>query len=109
LLQLGAAVEISPQLIDSAGSYDSNYRGACRARTKKEFIAKSAWPPRRRTNQKGWLEILHRAQIGDTDEAAALIQEANELTAILVASKKTARRNLEIEEKRKRSRRRRNR
>lgn len=35
-----ATFSIRPQLLDSAGSTDSNYRGACRGRSRDEFIAK---------------------------------------------------------------------
>src|SRR5262245_44330189 len=85
-----AARRITPQLIDSAGSTDSNYQGACRGRSKKEFIAKIGVAAEEADESKGWLEALLEAGIGNRDEAIALIQEADELTAILVASGKTA-------------------
>ena len=34
------AQRIAPQLIDAAGSASSNYNGACRARSRREFAAK---------------------------------------------------------------------
>jgi len=37
---------------------------------------------------------LVRAQIGNPEQTKALIQEADELTAIFVASQKTAKRNM---------------
>ena len=88
-----AARSISRQLLDSAGSVDSNYRGACRGRSTKEFIAKLGLAAEEADESKGWLDTLFRAAIGDADEARALSQEADELTAIFVASQKTARRN----------------
>src|SRR6185503_6360951 len=35
-----AVASIRDQLLDSSGSTDSNYRAACRARTRREFISK---------------------------------------------------------------------
>ncbi len=90
-----AARRISLQLLDSAGSTDSNYRGACRGRSPKEFIAKIEVAAEEADESKGWLTALVGANLGDKKEAGALIKEADELTAIFVASAKTARQNLE--------------
>jgi four helix bundle protein len=90
-----AVSRIVPQLLDSAGSTDSNYRGACRGRSRREFIAKIGVAAEEADESKGWLLALVAAKIGDPIEAAALIKEADELTAIFVASEKTARRNRE--------------
>jgi four helix bundle protein len=85
---------IAQQLTDSAGSTDSNYRGACRGRTKKEFIAKIGVAAEEADESRGWLLKLRDTGYGDRSEIDALIQEAEELIAIFVASEKTARRNL---------------
>ena len=90
---------IMRQLTDSAGSTDSNYRGACRGRTKKEFIAKLGVAAEEADESKGWLIKLLDAGYGDRVETEALIQEAHELTAIFVASEKTARRNVRRRDK----------
>jgi four helix bundle protein len=88
-----AVRRIAPQLIDSAGSTDSNYRGACRGRSRKEFIAKLGVAAEEADESKGWLEALHAAHLGDAVEIEALISEADELIAIFVASEKTAKKN----------------
>ena len=88
-----AASRIIPQLLDSAGSTDSNYRGACRGRSRREFIAKIGVAAEEADESKGWLLALTAAGIGDQAETAALIKEADELIAIFVASEKTAKRN----------------
>jgi four helix bundle protein len=88
------AQRIAPQLLDSAGSTDSNYRAACRGRSKREFIAKLGVAIEEADESIGWLEALVAARLGDSAEATALIREADELTAIFVASEKTAKRNL---------------
>jgi four helix bundle protein len=85
-----AARRIVPQLIDSAGSASSNYNGACRARSKKEFAAKIGICVEEASEALEWLQSLEQANIGPRDVRDALIDEANQLTAIFVASHKTA-------------------
>ena len=88
-----ASRSISQQLIDSAGATDSNYRGACRARSTKEFIARIGVAAEEADESEGWLQALLGANIGDRKELQALIIEADELVRILTASAKTARQN----------------
>jgi four helix bundle protein len=88
-----ASRRIVPQLIDSAGSTDSNYRAACRGRSRKEFIAKIGVAAEEADESKGWLEALLAAEIGNALETMALIKESDELIAIFVASQKTAKKN----------------
>jgi four helix bundle protein len=83
------AQRIVPQLIDAAGSASSNYNGACRARSKKEFAAKIGVSLEEASEALEWLESLKQANIGFPDTREALIDEANQLTAILAASHKT--------------------
>jgi four helix bundle protein len=88
-----AKQSIAPQLIDSAGAVGSNYREACRARSTREFIAKVGIACQEADESKGWLETLPEAGLCSRDAAGPLIDEANQLLAILTASQKTARRN----------------
>jgi four helix bundle protein len=81
---------IRPQLLDAAGSTDSNYRAACRGRTHAEFTAKVGVAAEEADEARGWLMALLDAGYGSCQEAGALIQEAEELTKILTASQKTA-------------------
>ena len=98
---------IVPQLLDSAGSTHSNYRSACRARSKREFIAKLGVAIEECDEAQGWLESLANAGIGDPEAVKPLIKEADELVAMMTASAKTAKANLEKEEaKRRRTKRR---
>jgi four helix bundle protein len=90
-----AAKRIAVQLLDSAGSTDSNYRSACRGRSKREFIAKLGVAIEEASESQGWLAALKASNLGDPAEASALIKEADELPAIFVASEKTAKRNSE--------------
>ena len=88
---------VTAQLTDSAGSTDSNYRAACRARSTSEFISKVAVAAEEADESKGWLLALQARSYGNADETKALIQEANELTAIFTASHKTARKRQQAE------------
>ena len=81
---------IVPQLIDAAGGTSSNYNGACRARSKREFAAKIGVCVEEVSEALEWLLSLREANIGESQEREALIQEADELTAIFTASHKTA-------------------
>jgi four helix bundle protein len=85
-----AVRRIVPQLLDAAGGAASNYRSACRSRSTKEFIAKIGVAAEEADESKGWLEVLVDANLADSLEATPLIREADELTAIFVASRKTA-------------------
>jgi four helix bundle protein len=81
---------ICAQLIDSAGSAESNYRACCKGRSRKEFISKIGIAAEEADESLGWLRALRDAGLGDENELRELVREANELTAIFVASGKTA-------------------
>jgi four helix bundle protein len=90
LPQTVASQRITVQLLDAAGSTDSNYRGACRARSKAEFIAKLGTAIEEADESKGWLQLLVESKQTRAETAAPLIQEADELVSIFVRSRKTA-------------------
>jgi four helix bundle protein len=98
-----AAASIRQQLLDSSGSTDSNYRAACRARTRKEFISKLGVVVEESDESLGWLRLLIDSSICATDSAKALAQEADELVAIFVQSEKTAKQNYDAEQQRRRA------
>jgi len=81
---------ISGQLIGSATSVGSNYRAACRARSHKEFAAKIGTVIEEADESNFWLDLL--ITLGHCAATAEpLLKEADELTAIFVASSNTAR------------------
>ena len=84
------ARQIADQLSDSATATASNYRAACRARSKKEFISKLAVAVEEADESVGWLDIILRADLTSADEPKALMREAREVLAILAASRRTA-------------------
>lgn len=85
---------IGGQLLRSATSVAANYRAACRARSQAEFIAKLGIIEEEADESEGWMDLLADANLIPRSKVAALISEASELTAITVASIKTARNNL---------------
>jgi four helix bundle protein len=101
--------DILEQLLDSAGATDSNYRAACRSRSPREFLAKIGVAAEEADESKGWLELLVASKQATTETAGALIQEADELTAIFVKSRKTAETNLERRDRLSKGRKRRDR
>jgi four helix bundle protein len=94
-----ATHKIVSQLLDSAGSTDSNYRASCRARSPDEFIAKIGVAAEETDESKGGLQLLVESGRIRIDAARELIKESDELTAIFAASRKTAQRNKEARER----------
>jgi four helix bundle protein len=86
-----AAETIGRQLIRSGTSVAANYRAACRARSKAEFIAKMGIVEEETDESAFWIELLVDAEIMERTKVADLLNEANELTAIWVSSINTAR------------------
>lgn len=85
---------IGNQLLRSALSVGANYRAACRGRSKADFISKLGITIEEADESQHWLEMLAEAGIVKPDKLKLLMQESDELVAILTASAKTARDNL---------------
>lgn len=83
---------IGGQLFRSGTSVGANYRAACRGRSKADFVAKLGIVLEETDESLYWMEILAEAQIVKADLLTPLMNEANELVAIFVASINTARR-----------------
>ena len=81
---------IGNQLIRSGSSVGANYRAACRGRSKAEFIAKLGIVVEEADETCYWLELIIEGFLLAANLVDPLLQEANELTAIMVASRKTA-------------------
>jgi four helix bundle protein len=79
------------QVLRSATSMAANYRAACRARSKAEFVAKIGVVVEEADETVFWLELLVESDVLSAEKAKALIEEANELLAIVSASQRTAR------------------
>ncbi|HVM71232.1 MAG TPA: four helix bundle protein [Anaerolineales bacterium] len=85
---------IGNQLLRSALSVGANYRAACRGRSKADFISKVGITIEEADESQHWLEMLADAGLVPLEKLKPLIKEAGELVAILTASAKTARANL---------------
>ena len=86
-----SASVIGHQLLRSDTSVGANYRAACRARSKAEFVAKLGVVEEEADESGYWLELLVDGGLLSHAQLAELMQEADELVAITVASIKTAR------------------
>lgn len=83
---------IGGQLIRSGTSVSANYRAACRGRSKAEFIAKLGTVGEEEADEScHWLEVIIETELLPEKKVVELLREANEITAIMAASKKTAR------------------
>lgn len=81
---------IAKQIIRSGTSVAANYRATCRARSKAEFIAKIGTVEEEADETALWLELLGESGSVKASKLSALLQEANDLTAIMASSRKTA-------------------
>jgi len=86
-----AADVISRQLVRSVTSVAANYRAACRARSRREFVAKMGIVEEEADETTFWLELLDDCALAPTALIAPLTRESGELLAITVASIRTAR------------------
>jgi len=82
---------IGAQLLRSGTSVGANYRAACRSRSRAEFIARLGVVVEEADESVFWLEILGDTQIVSQARLRDLLREANELTAIFSATRRTAR------------------
>src|SRR5215471_866688 len=80
------------QLLRCGTSVAANYRAACRARSKAEFVARIGIVAEEADEAVLWLELLIESGILKTEMTEKLLNEAKELAAILTASQHTARR-----------------
>ncbi len=78
------------QLLRSGTAIFSNYRAACRARSVKDFISKLGIVAEEADETLGWLELLDESEIVGHTMLVDLLKEANELTAIMTASRNSA-------------------
>ena len=82
---------IGRQLLRSSTSVAANYRSACRARSRREFIAKMGIVLEEADESLFWLEVVEERDMGRSEGVRLLRAEADELVAIVVSSIQTAR------------------
>jgi four helix bundle protein len=85
---------VARQLAKSATSVAANYRAACTARSRQEFVAKLCIVVEEADESEYWLDVVRLAQFLHQTAVAPLRNEAGELRAIFAKSLGTARANL---------------
>jgi four helix bundle protein len=81
---------IANQIIRSATSVGANYRATCRARSRAEFVSKIGLVEEEADETAFWLELIVGGGLRLQKQIAPLLGEANELVAIMAASRKSA-------------------
>jgi len=82
---------ISRQLIRAGTGTAANYRASCRGKSRRDFIAKLTTAEEEADESALWLEVLVECGLARQVAAARLMDEADQLTRIFVASINTAR------------------
>jgi four helix bundle protein len=81
---------IANQLVRSSTSVAANYRALCRSKSRADFINKTSIVEEEADESGFWLELIVDAGLMSATRVKPLLDEAGEITAIMVASRKTA-------------------
>lgn len=84
---------IGRQLLRAGTSVGANYRAVRRAKSTADFINKLTIVEEEADESAYWMELLADAGVVPTRRLEGLLKEADELTAIVVAAARTARKN----------------
>jgi four helix bundle protein len=84
---------IAGQLIRCSTSVASNYRASCLAQSRASFVAKLSIVLEETDESAFWLEFIIDEALLKEKLVEPLLKESEELTAIFVSSRKTARKN----------------
>ena len=79
-------------MIRCGSSVGANYRAACRAKSKPDFVSKMGTVEEEADETIYWMELLIDTGIVKRKRIADLMSEADQILAIVVASIKTAKR-----------------
>jgi four helix bundle protein len=82
---------VGSQLVRAGTSVASNYRAACRGRSRAEFVAKLGVVVEEADESAFWLDLIIEGALLPAKLVHPLLDEANELTRIMVSSRVTAR------------------
>jgi four helix bundle protein len=94
LFKAEVARVIGNQLLRSGTAVGANYRAAARARSRADFIAKMGIVEEECDETLYWIDMLIELELVSGTSCKELRAEANEILAIVVASIRTARRNI---------------
>ena len=92
LPRTNSANVVGKQVLRSATSVGANYRAARRARSTAEFCSKMGIVEEEADESVYWLELLVESGLVAEHRLKNLLQEANEIVAMTVASIRTAKR-----------------
>jgi four helix bundle protein len=92
-----SARTIASQIARSGSSVAANYRAACRAKSRADFVSKLGTVEEEAGETLFWLEMIAAAKLLPPARLAALQKEADELIAITVSSINAARKNQQSE------------
>ena len=95
---------IGNQLARSGTSVPANYRAACRARSKAEFISRLGVVEEEADESALWLELIIEGELMKKTLVEPLWVEADEIVVIMTSSRKSAAKSLLSETARRRSR-----
>ncbi len=79
------------QVVRSATSVAANYRAVCKARSRKDFINKIGISEEEADERELWLELIIESNLVMAGRVQDLLKEVSQITAILAASRITAR------------------
>jgi four helix bundle protein len=81
---------IRNQMLRCGSSVGANYRAACRAKSKADFVSKMGTVEEEADETMYWMELLIDAEIVNGDRVADLLDEADQILSIVISSIKTA-------------------
>jgi four helix bundle protein len=81
---------VAMQLVRSGSSIGANYRAACRGRSKAEFRSKLGTVVEEADESCYWLELIIEGKLMEKSKVEPLLNEANEICAIMVAARKSS-------------------
>ena len=82
---------VGRQLLRCGTSVGANYRASCRAKSPADFIAKMGIVEEEADETIYWIEMLIESGLINKERVAGLLDEADQIVAIVVSSIKTAR------------------
>jgi four helix bundle protein len=85
-----AGLTIGNQLVRSGTGVGANYRACCLGRSRAEFIAKIGIVEEEADESAFWMELIIEGNLLPAPKVEPLLTEANELVAIMAASRISA-------------------
>jgi four helix bundle protein len=82
---------VGKQLVRSGTSVGANYRAACRAKSNADFMAKMGTVEEEADESAFWLEVIVESGLMKEELVKDLLDEADQIVAIIVSSINTAR------------------